>query len=200
MSNQTIRPDYYQTDSPYEPIKIIRHYNLEFERANSLKYILRTGVKNKSTEQEDLIKAITYLQLRVDFLEAKKQTIESTLNINDQLTPKIESIKDLIDTLDQPKVIESLKVGDKIRAIDYLYMHGDTANLALIKDKNYIIKDIVRGMNIIVKSEYDKNHYFKLLNLHEFFHVTHIQGVLTKENIQEIRDSNYQEGLNENYH
>lgn len=72
MSKETLRPEYYNTDSVYEPIKIIQHYGLCFEIANNLKYCLRAGVKNKDTEIEDLIKAKTYLQLRIDFLESQK--------------------------------------------------------------------------------------------------------------------------------
>jgi len=205
MSDNVNNPSHYGgKDSIYEVIKIAEYYNADLYIFNLLKYCLRAGVKNEATELEDLKKGAWYLQRKIDRLEAQKQGVEINLSCEDKLSPDFvvtcQQLEDIISNSDQPKVIEELKVGDKIKAIDYLYMHDNTANLSLIKDKYYIIKDIVRGLNIIVASEYDKNHYFTLSDLNEFFHVTHSQGVLTKENIQDIKDSNYQDNLNEGYH
>ena len=68
----TIRPDHYGGDqNPFEPIKVIQHYNLNFERGNAIKYILRAGKKND--EIEDLEKAATYLKFEIDKLKRRKQ-------------------------------------------------------------------------------------------------------------------------------
>ena len=40
-----IKPDYYKTDSIYEPWKIIDAYGLDFYLGNALKYLLRAGNK-----------------------------------------------------------------------------------------------------------------------------------------------------------
>jgi hypothetical protein len=200
QETKTIRPEYYQTDSPYEPIKIIRYYNLEFERANSLKYILRAGVKNKETEHEDLIKAITYLQLRVDFLEAKKQAIEVTLNINDTLMPKIEEAKSVIhkwNDSDKPKIIEDLKVGDNIKAI----LTKDKDGFTVTKGEYYEIVSINNNYYSITE-ENGFDYHFNIDNLKFFFHVTHKdQGILTEENKRIIeQDETYNESKLNHYH
>lgn len=179
QETKTIRPSYYQTDSPYEPIKIIRHYNLEFERANSLKYILRAGVKNKDTEQEDLIKAITYLQLRVDYLESLKNQnykkggeVMQPLKVwnRDKLNPISEKEKKQWHDDVSPKLISELHEGDMIMAIKNLCQE--------FIDEEYLTS---RNVYIINKFEYgcveildnnDKLRSFKLDTLHEFFHVS----------------------------
>lgn len=61
-----IKPDYYQTDSVYEPFKIIRHYGLNFFEGNVLKYLLRAGKKSSKTRLEDLRKANTYLASEIE--------------------------------------------------------------------------------------------------------------------------------------
>ena len=66
-----IRPSYYKTDSAYEPRKIIKHYGLNFNLGNVIKYTLRAGEKNKQTLIEDLKKAITYLQFEIEDHEEK---------------------------------------------------------------------------------------------------------------------------------
>lgn len=236
MSTKTIRPNYYNPDSIYEPIKIIQHYGLNFEISNCLKYCLRAGVKNKDTEQEDLIKAITYLQLRVEWLEAKKQgigikhgreeklpaSIESSMNTHKEGYHKaIEEFSNYSNTV-LPKAIEDLKVGDKIRAIQECKM--DEGCNALTIGKYYKINTLENN-RISISSDIHTVHKFTFDDLQDYFHVTHSQGVLTskekefnsfktgedakaiekfrvltKENIQDIKDSNYQEGLNEGYH
>lgn len=47
----------YDTTSPYEPIKIIEHYNLNFALGNVIKYVLRAGKKPGVSDIEDLEKA-----------------------------------------------------------------------------------------------------------------------------------------------
>lgn len=59
-------PQHYGgVDNPYEVIKIIEHYNLDFSTGNCLKYILRAGIKNKETILEDFEKALWYLNRKI---------------------------------------------------------------------------------------------------------------------------------------
>jgi hypothetical protein len=62
-------PDHYNP-GPYEVIKIIEHYDLGFHLGNVIKYILRAGVKNEDTYNEDLKKALWYLQRKIDNKES----------------------------------------------------------------------------------------------------------------------------------
>jgi len=230
QETKTIRPNYYNTDSIYEPIKIIQHYGLNFESSNCLKYILRAGVKNKATEQEDLIKAITYLQLRVDWLESQKQGVEV---INDTLSPNIEEAKEsdivdykkeyykaieafskysrntpeecikLVDSItdseDAPKEISSLKVGDKIKAIDPCYMNSDKTDLSSLTINKWYDLTYVSDYSIKVTDDDGHEHSFSKETLSEFFHVINTP-VLTPENIKSIQDENYNEELRKPYH
>lgn len=61
--NKTNHPKYYGGENnPFEVIKIIEHYNLNFSLGNVVKYVLRAGHKNTDTKKEDLIKAKWYLE------------------------------------------------------------------------------------------------------------------------------------------
>lgn len=62
--NDPINPDHYKRGNEYEPIKIIQHYNLSFELGNVIKYVLRCD--SKGNREEDLKKAIRYLQYELD--------------------------------------------------------------------------------------------------------------------------------------
>jgi hypothetical protein len=63
------RPAYYGgKDNPHEPIKIIEHYELNFNMGNVVKYILRAGLKTPD-KIEDLKKAIWYLGREIENLE-----------------------------------------------------------------------------------------------------------------------------------
>jgi hypothetical protein len=63
------RPAYYGgNENPYEPIKIIEHYDLNFNMGNVVKYILRAGLKTPD-KIEDLKKAIWYLGREIENLE-----------------------------------------------------------------------------------------------------------------------------------
>lgn len=67
-------PDHYGgEDNPYEVIKIIEAHNLGFHLGNTLKYMLRAGVKNEETELEDLKKGKWYLDRKIESLEKKQQ-------------------------------------------------------------------------------------------------------------------------------
>lgn len=60
---------YGGADNPYEAIKVIEAWNLDFHLGNTVKYISRAGFKNPEKELEDLKKAAWYLQRRIENLE-----------------------------------------------------------------------------------------------------------------------------------
>ena len=53
---------YGGADNPYEAIKVIRAWDLNFSLGNTIKYISRAGKKNPNNTIEDLEKALWYLQ------------------------------------------------------------------------------------------------------------------------------------------
>lgn len=55
----------YDTASPYEPVKVIEHYDLNFALGNVVKYVLRAGKKAGVDDIEDLEKARTYIELEI---------------------------------------------------------------------------------------------------------------------------------------
>lgn len=56
-------PPYYgPKDDPLEPIKIIRHYGLNFSMGNVIKYTLRAGKKPGEAKEKDLKKALYYIK------------------------------------------------------------------------------------------------------------------------------------------
>jgi hypothetical protein len=60
---------YGEKNSPYEAIKIINNLNLNFNRGNVLKYVLRAGKKYEDKEVEDLIKAKNYIDYEIERLK-----------------------------------------------------------------------------------------------------------------------------------
>lgn len=64
-------PHHYGGDTPYEAIKVIEAWRLDFCLGNAVKYITRAGKKPDTTELEDLEKAQWYIQRRIDQLKGK---------------------------------------------------------------------------------------------------------------------------------
>lgn len=63
-------PDHYGgASNPYEAIKVIENWNLDFHLGNTVKYISRSGKKDPSKEIEDLKKAMFYLDRKIKNLE-----------------------------------------------------------------------------------------------------------------------------------
>ena len=60
-------------DNPYETIKVIDAWGLDFELGNAIKYISRAGKKDPTKTVEDLKKAIFYIQHEIDKIEAGKR-------------------------------------------------------------------------------------------------------------------------------
>ena len=71
MTNKT-RPEHYGGEvNPFEPIKIIEYYDIDFCLGNVIKYTLRAGKKQSETSIDDLEKAIWYLNRKLDKLKNK---------------------------------------------------------------------------------------------------------------------------------
>jgi len=60
---------YGGADNPYEAIKVIEAWGLDFHLGNTVKYISRAGKKETDKELQDLKKALWYLQRRIDNLQ-----------------------------------------------------------------------------------------------------------------------------------
>lgn len=65
-------PHYGGGDNPFEAIKVIEAWQLDFCLGNTIKYISRAGKKSKETEIQDLEKALWYLQRKVEYLKSKQ--------------------------------------------------------------------------------------------------------------------------------
>jgi hypothetical protein len=65
-------PNHYGgKDNPYETIKVIDAWELDFCLGNCVKYISRAGKKGKDKELEDLKKAAFYLNYKINKLSGK---------------------------------------------------------------------------------------------------------------------------------
>jgi len=58
---------YYKNEQDYDVIDICTDYNLNFNRGNILKYVVRAG--KKDDELQDLRKALDYLQREIEHIE-----------------------------------------------------------------------------------------------------------------------------------
>lgn len=63
---------YGGADNPYEAIKVIEAWELDFCLGNTVKYISRAGRKDKDREIEDLRKAQWYLERRIQQLQKEQ--------------------------------------------------------------------------------------------------------------------------------
>jgi len=69
--NDATRPSHYGgKDSTYEVFNVLEAWGLDkdFYLGNVIKYVARAGKKSRTTEKEDLQKALVYLQRRIDSL------------------------------------------------------------------------------------------------------------------------------------
>jgi hypothetical protein len=70
MTEAVDHPAHYGgEDNPYEAIKVIEAWELDFCLGNTVKYISRAGKKDRYKEIEDLRKAAWYLNRRIEQLE-----------------------------------------------------------------------------------------------------------------------------------
>jgi hypothetical protein len=69
-AEQINHPQHYGgADNPYEAIKVIEAWELDFKLGNTVKYISRAGKKNPEKELEDLKKAAWYLNRKIEETE-----------------------------------------------------------------------------------------------------------------------------------
>ncbi len=57
---------HYDSTKDYDLIDVIKDYNLNFNRGNILKYVVRAG--KKKDELQDLLKAQDYINREIEFL------------------------------------------------------------------------------------------------------------------------------------
>lgn len=71
MKDNVNHPSHYAEGRKYEPIDVIRDWNLNFALGNTVKYISRAGRKYESLEKtiEDLEKALFYLKYEINVLK-----------------------------------------------------------------------------------------------------------------------------------
>lgn len=70
MQSNINHPQHYGGgDNLYETIKVIEAWELDFHLGNAVKYISRAGKKDLAKEREDLLKAIWYLNRKIDQLD-----------------------------------------------------------------------------------------------------------------------------------
>jgi len=70
MSEQVNHPEHYGgEENPYEAIKVIEEWDLDFHLGNTVKYISRAGKKGTDKELQDLKKALWYLERKIQSLE-----------------------------------------------------------------------------------------------------------------------------------
>ena len=60
---------HYKNNKQYDVIDICKDYNLNFNKGNVLKYIIRAG--KKDDELLDLLKAVDYLEREIKFIREK---------------------------------------------------------------------------------------------------------------------------------
>lgn len=70
-----IIPPYYNKTN-MSVIDIIDEYELNFNKGNIIKYVLRSGKKNKDTEIQDLQKAIRYCQMEIERIQKREMKNE----------------------------------------------------------------------------------------------------------------------------
>lgn len=70
-----ITPSYYNKTS-MSVIDIIDEYELNFNKGNIIKYVLRSGKKSKDTEIQDLKKAIQYCQMEIERIQKREMKNE----------------------------------------------------------------------------------------------------------------------------
>lgn len=71
-TEQVNHPSHYGgAENPYEAIKVINSWGLNFELGNTVKYISRAGKKDPSKKIEDLEKAMWYLNYEINKLKSE---------------------------------------------------------------------------------------------------------------------------------
>lgn len=72
MTDSVNHPDHYGGDTPYEVIKVIHAWELDFDLGNAVKYIARAGKKSRNPI-EDLEKAIFYINYKIQLVAGERE-------------------------------------------------------------------------------------------------------------------------------
>ncbi len=73
MQEQVNHPSHYGgKDNPYEAIKVIDAWNLDFCLGNVVKYISRAGKKGNNSKEQDLKKALWYLEHEIESMKGEQ--------------------------------------------------------------------------------------------------------------------------------
>ena len=68
MVDESVIIPLYYNKANMNVVDIIDEYELNFNKGNVIKYVLRSGKKCKDTEIQDLQKAIRYFQMEIERL------------------------------------------------------------------------------------------------------------------------------------
>lgn len=71
MADESVIIPSYYNKANMSVIDIIDEYELNFNKGNIIKYILRSGKKGKDTEIQDLQKAMRYCQMEIERLNKR---------------------------------------------------------------------------------------------------------------------------------
>lgn len=71
MADESVIIPSYYNKANMSVIDIIDEYELNFNKGNIIKYVLRSGKKSKDTEIQDLQKAIRYCQMEIERLNKR---------------------------------------------------------------------------------------------------------------------------------
>lgn len=75
MESNPIRPNHYNGGA-YEAINVIEAWGSDFCLGNALKYICRAGKKDGNDTEQDLRKAIWYLERKIEGMNKLKTEVE----------------------------------------------------------------------------------------------------------------------------
>lgn len=72
MADESVIIPPYYNKANMSVIDIIDEYELNFNKGNIIKYVLRSGKKSKDTEIQDLQKAIRYCQMEIERIQKRE--------------------------------------------------------------------------------------------------------------------------------
>lgn len=76
MADESVIVPSYYNKTNMSVIDIIDEYELNFNKGNIIKYVLRSGKKSKDTEVQDLQKAIRYCQMEIERIQKREMKNE----------------------------------------------------------------------------------------------------------------------------
>lgn len=76
MADESVIIPSYYNKANMSVIDIIDEYELNFNKGNIIKYVLRSGKKSKDTEIQDLQKAIRYCQMEIERIQKREMKNE----------------------------------------------------------------------------------------------------------------------------